>query len=135
MESNRFLMVAVDSSAASKPLPGVTIFSAIAFRAARSIYCRLVFFRGQASSASTPGKRLPSIHSRNAPPAVETKVKSHPTPAALRAATVSPPPATATNLPALASAAAWRAAPRLPPPHPRTHPPPPPPLPLLPPPL
>lgn len=30
----------------------------------------------QAWSAATPGNCLPSIHSRNAPPAVETKVKS-----------------------------------------------------------
>src|SRR3546814_10685900 len=47
-----------------------------------------------AFSASTPGNGLPSIHSRKAPPAVETKVKSLPTPAWLSAATVSPPPAT-----------------------------------------
>src|SRR5439155_17248382 len=40
--------------------------------------------------AATPGSVFPSIHSRNAPPAVETKVKSSTTPAALRAATVSP---------------------------------------------
>ena len=48
----------------------------------------------------------PSIHSRNAPPAVETKVKSSATPAWLSAATVSPPPATDTSEPSLVSAAA-----------------------------
>jgi hypothetical protein len=51
-------------------------------------------------------KRRPSIHSRNAPPAVETKVKSSATPAWLSAATVSPPPATETRLPSCVSAAA-----------------------------
>ena len=35
----------------------------------------------QRVSAATPGNSLPSIHSRNAPPAVDTKVKSPPTPA------------------------------------------------------
>lgn len=35
----------------------------------------------QRISAATPGSSLPSIHSRNAPPAVETKVKSSATPA------------------------------------------------------
>ena len=59
-----------------------------------------------ARSAATPGSVRPSIHSRNAPPAVETKVKSCATPAWLSAATVSPPPATETRLPSLVSAAA-----------------------------
>lgn len=36
---------------------------------------------GHRSSAATPGSVRPSIHSRNAPPAVETKVKSCVTPA------------------------------------------------------
>src|ERR1700735_2466235 len=54
-----------------------------------------------ALSASTPGSALPSIHSRNAPPAVETYVKSSATLASLNAATVSPPPATEVNLPCL----------------------------------
>src|SRR5688500_3380636 len=58
------------------------------------------------SSAATPGSVLPSIHSRKAPPAVETKVKSAATPAWLSAATVSPPPATDTRLPSWVSAAA-----------------------------
>src|SRR3954449_23931 len=58
------------------------------------------------SKAATPGRVRPSIHSRNAPPAVETKVKSCVTPAWLRAATVSPPPATDTSEPSLVSAAA-----------------------------
>ncbi len=58
------------------------------------------------SSALTPGSSLPSIHSRKAPPAVETKVKSSATPAWLSAATVSPPPATETSWPAWVSAAA-----------------------------
>src|SRR5262249_35249251 len=58
------------------------------------------------SSAATPGSVRPSIHSRNAPPAVETKVKSCATPAWLSAATVSPPPATETKDPSLVSAAA-----------------------------
>lgn len=35
----------------------------------------------QRISAATPGRSLPSIHSRNAPPAVDTKVKSSATPA------------------------------------------------------
>src|SRR3954447_14512379 len=56
--------------------------------------------------ASTPGRGLPSIHSRKAPPAVETKVKSSATPAWLSAATVSPPPATDTSEPSLVNAAA-----------------------------
>src|SRR3546814_9638525 len=59
-----------------------------------------------AFSASTPGNGLPSIHSRKAPPAVETKVKSLPTPAWLSAATVSPPPATEISEPSRVSAAA-----------------------------
>src|SRR6476469_7694855 len=58
------------------------------------------------SSAATPGNVRPSIHSRKAPPAVETKVKSSATPAWLSAATVSPPPATETSEPSLVSAAA-----------------------------
>ncbi len=37
MASNRFLMVPEDSSAARMPLPGVTIFSAIALSAPKSI--------------------------------------------------------------------------------------------------
>src|SRR3546814_3022728 len=49
---------------------------------------------------------LPSIHSRKAPPAVETKLKSPATPAWLSAATVSPPPATEVSPPSLVSAAA-----------------------------
>src|SRR3546814_7226823 len=53
------------------------------------------------STALTPGSSLPSIHSRKAPPAVETKVKSSATPAWLTAATVSPPPATETTAPSL----------------------------------
>src|SRR5436309_1021695 len=61
------------------------------------------------SSAFTPGSSLPSIHSRKAPPAVETKVKSSATPAWFSAATVSPPPATETRLPSWVSAAAVRA--------------------------
>src|SRR3546814_1262480 len=61
------------------------------------------------SNALTPGSSLPSIHSRKAPPAVETKVKSSATPAWLSAATVSPPPATETSDPSLVSAAAVRA--------------------------
>src|SRR3546814_16679355 len=59
-----------------------------------------------AFSASTPGNALPSIHSRKAPPAVETKVKSPATPAWLSAATVSPPPATEVSEPSRVSAAA-----------------------------
>ena len=35
---------------------------------------------GHASRAATPGRSLPSIHSRKAPPAVDTKVKSSPRP-------------------------------------------------------
>src|SRR3954447_27056905 len=58
------------------------------------------------SSAATPGSVRPSIHSRNAPPAVETNVKSRATSARLSAATVSPPPATETSEPSLVSAAA-----------------------------
>src|SRR4051794_12394357 len=58
------------------------------------------------SRAATPGSVRPSIHSRNAPPAVETKAKSPATPAWLSAATVSPPPATDTSEPSLVSAAA-----------------------------
>src|SRR3954452_23827898 len=58
------------------------------------------------SRAATPGSLRPSIHSRKAPPAVETKVKSCVTPAWLSAATVSPPPATDTSEPSLVSAAA-----------------------------
>src|SRR5579864_5168104 len=58
------------------------------------------------SNAATPGSVRPSIHSRNAPPAVETKVKSSATPAWLRAATVSPPPATDTSEPSFVNAAA-----------------------------
>src|SRR5690349_5767055 len=58
------------------------------------------------SSAATPGSVRPSIHSRNAPPAVETKVKSCATPAWFSAATVSPPPATETSDPSLVNAAA-----------------------------
>src|SRR5690606_8125011 len=57
-------------------------------------------------SAATPGNSLPSIHSRNAPPAVEMKVMSSATPAWLSAATVSPPPATDTSEPSFVSAAA-----------------------------
>src|SRR5438270_12798073 len=63
-------------------------------------------FGHQRSSAATPGSVRPSIHPRNAPPAVETKVKSCATPAWLSAATVSPPPATDTSDPSLVSAAA-----------------------------
>ena len=37
--------------------------------------------RDHAASAFTPGSSLPSIHSRKAPPAVETKVNSSATPA------------------------------------------------------
>jgi hypothetical protein len=48
---------------------------------------------------ATPGSVRPSIHSRKAPPAVETKLKSSATPAWLSAATVSPPPATETSCP------------------------------------
>ena len=59
---------------------------------------------------STPGKGFPSIHSRNAPPAVETYEKSCDTPAWFNAATVSPPPATDTSLPALVRVAACFAA-------------------------
>src|SRR3546814_11295041 len=59
-----------------------------------------------AFSASTPGNALPSIHSRKAPPAVETKVKSPATPAWLSAATVSPPPANEVSEPSRVSAAA-----------------------------
>src|SRR3546814_7306465 len=40
------------------------------------------------SNALTPGSSLPSIHSRKAPPAVETTVKSAATPAWLSGATV-----------------------------------------------
>src|SRR4029079_8241936 len=58
------------------------------------------------SNAATPGSVRPSIHSRNAPPAVETKLNSPATPAWLSAATVSPPPATETSEPSLVSAAA-----------------------------
>ena len=53
---------------------------------------------------------MPSIHSRKAPPAVETKVNWSVTLAWLSAATVSPPPATAINRPAFARAPAARAA-------------------------
>src|SRR3954447_19335596 len=58
------------------------------------------------TSAATPGSMRPSIHSRNAPPAVETNVKSPATPAWFKAATVSPPPATESSEPSLVSAAA-----------------------------
>src|SRR4029453_11172920 len=58
------------------------------------------------SRTATPGSVRPSIHSRNAPPAVETKVKSPATPAWFRAATGSPPPATQTTPPRRGSAAA-----------------------------
>src|SRR3546814_111005 len=68
-----------------------------------------MFYRSYRDNAATPGSVLPSIHSRNAPPAVETNVKSSTTSAALRAAMVSPPPATATSFPVLASPAAQRA--------------------------
>src|SRR5262249_54443971 len=54
-------------------------------------------------STSTPGKGLPSSHSRKAPPAVETYVNRPVAPAALSAATVSPPPATVTIFPAAVS--------------------------------
>src|SRR5450631_66712 len=57
-------------------------------------------------NTSTPGKGLPSSHSRKAPPAVETYVNRSTTPATLSAATVSPPPATVTSLPAAVSSAA-----------------------------
>src|SRR5262249_53500435 len=57
-------------------------------------------------STSTPGKGLPSSHSRKAPPAVETYVNRPVAPAALSAATVSPPPATVTIFPAAVSSAA-----------------------------
>src|SRR5690606_37987402 len=63
----------------------------------------------RAISAATPGSSLPSIHSRKAPPAVETNEKSAATPAWLSAATVSPPPATETSEPSAVSAAAVRA--------------------------
>src|SRR5262249_10212140 len=69
--------------------------------------CRLIHQIGhQPSSAATPGSSLPSIHSRKAPPAVETKVRSSATPATLTAATGWPPPATETSPPDLVSAAA-----------------------------
>src|SRR6201999_1685118 len=58
---------------------------------------------------STPGNALPTIHSRKAPPAVDTYVNCSVTPAAFKAATVSPPPATDTSLPALVRAAAYLA--------------------------
>src|SRR4029079_1385492 len=58
------------------------------------------------SNAATPGSVRPSIHSKNAPPAVETKLKSPVAPAWFSAATVSPPPATETSEPSLVSAAA-----------------------------
>ncbi len=66
---------------------------------------------GQPPRAATPGSTLPSIHSRNAPPAVEMKVKSSAAPAWFRAETVSPPPATDTSLPSrVRRAATWAAA-------------------------
>ena len=80
-----------------KPLAGAHLFLHF-----RLVHCILLC----CSSAATPGSVRPSIHSRNAPPAVETKVKSPATPAWLSAATVSPPPATETRLPSLVSAAA-----------------------------
>src|SRR5205085_8167017 len=69
-------------------------------------HLRLVHCPSCCSNAATPGKVRPSIHSRNAPPAVETKVKSCATPAWLSAATVSPPPATDTSELSFVSAAA-----------------------------
>src|SRR4029079_7451053 len=60
-------------------------------------------------NTATPGKTLPSIHSRKAPPAVDTYVNCSATPAAFKAATVSPPPATEPSLPVLVCAAAYLA--------------------------
>src|SRR5262249_59676521 len=56
-------------------------------------------------STSTPGKGLPSSHSRKAPPAVETYLNRPVAPAALSAATLSPPPPTLTIFPAAGSSA------------------------------
>src|SRR6478609_5882182 len=61
-------------------------------------------------STSTPGRALPSSHSRNAPPAVETYENCCATLAWLSAATVSPPPATDNSLPARVRAATCFAA-------------------------
>lgn len=54
---------------------------------------------GYCSKMATPGNVLPSIHSKNAPPAADTYVKSGSTPAFFKAETVSPPPATEVSLP------------------------------------
>src|SRR4051812_24099729 len=67
---------------------------------------RLIHTHPCCCNAATPGSVRPSIHSKNAPPAVETKLKSCATPAWLSAATVSPPPATDTRDPSLVRAAA-----------------------------
>src|SRR6185295_18482538 len=74
-------------------------------------HVRLVHAHPCCSNAATPGSVRPSIHSRNAPPAVETNENSSATPAWFKAATVSPPPATDTSEPSLVSAAAVFASP------------------------
>src|SRR5215471_168255 len=91
--SKRFLMVPDDSSAARMPRPGATMASATLLSSARFIATllhRCAFIGDFAASlrrwqradrfvvryptlsTSIPGKGLPSSHSRNAPPAVET---------------------------------------------------------------
>ena len=56
-------------SAAGTPLAASTRFTVIPFRLFGSIWDPRA---PQDWSAATPGRVLPSIHSRNAPPAVET---------------------------------------------------------------
>src|SRR5690606_15576110 len=62
-----------------------------------------------ARNASMPGNDFPSNHSRKAPPAVDTKVKSLATPACFSAATVSPSPATERKAPVRVKPATVRA--------------------------
>src|ERR1039457_5455800 len=91
MESKRFLMVPVDSSAARMPRPGATMASATLFNSERFIAALLDVPRSQSgglrafllysvvrtrvygsNNTLTPGNVLPSRDSRKAPPAVDT---------------------------------------------------------------
>ena len=83
-DSNLFVIVAVLSSAASIPLPSDKIFRAIEFNSDILFYFR----------ALIPGSSFPSRYSKNAPPAVETKLNFSTAFKELINETVSPPPTT-----------------------------------------
>src|SRR5206468_12558785 len=74
-ESTVEKIVRKNAAIALLPAPGVNGRDCLAVRVAPGTNVH------SSSNAATPGSVRPSIHSRNAPPAVETKVKSSATPA------------------------------------------------------